>query len=84
MLPGYGVPAKNATYKEQDMQVVVSDEVKNTMNPTQKDFDKAWGELGIQIKNLLQTFDPNVTWLNLYLSHDGKPSFNRTIQRSDT
>ena len=46
------------------------------------EFDEIWRELGIQIKYQLRAFDPDVTWLNLYISHDGRPSFNRTLVRT--
>ena len=48
------------------------------------DFDELWAEMGKEIKFKLQTYDPTRTWLNLYLSHDGKPSFMRTISRKET
>ena len=63
------------------MQVVVSDEVNQTIVPTQKEFDQAWAELGADIKLQMLTFNANITWLNLYMSHDGRPAFVRTIQR---
>lgn len=48
------------------------------------DFDELWAEMGANVKFMLQTYDPSRTWLNLYLSHDGKPSFMRTITRKET
>lgn len=63
------------------MQINLTDEVNQSIDPVTGDFDVAWKNLGDQIKEQLNTFDPNRTWLNLYLSHDGKPSFVRTIQR---
>lgn len=46
------------------------------------DFDERWAEIGRNVKFMLQTYNPDRTWLNLYLSHDGKPSYNRTIVRT--
>jgi len=62
------------------MRVRITDFVSDHEHSHNADFDEAWEELGKQIKRQLATFDPNVTWLNLYLSHDGKPSFTRTIE----
>ena len=46
------------------------------------DFDEKWDELGRSIKFALRTYDPALTWLNLYISHDSVQSFNRTIART--
>jgi hypothetical protein len=62
------------------MRVRITDAVNTHTHEPNADFDEAWAKLGIQVKQQLKTFDPNVTWLNLYLSHDGKPSFVRTIE----
>ena len=64
------------------MQVEITDAVNETIVPTQGEFDRLWVELGAEIKLQLLSFDPERTWLNLYLSHDGKPSFVRTIVRT--
>ncbi len=61
------------------MRVRISDEVNKTISPQIGDFDEMWAELGSNIKFMLNTYDPDVTWLNLYLSHDGKPGYVRTI-----
>lgn len=45
------------------------------------DFDTEWAKLGQQIKDQLRTWDPDRTWLNLYVSHDGRPAMSKTIQR---
>ena len=63
------------------MNVIITDEVNPTIDPIEGDFDIMWKGIGDHIKDQLGTFDPNRTWLNLYLSHDGKPGFVRTIQR---
>ena len=65
------------------MKIQITDPVNETIVPKLYDFDAEWEEMGRNIKFMLQTYDPNTTWLNLYLSHDGKPSFQRTIQRID-
>ena len=61
------------------MRVRISDEVNKAIKPTIDDFDKIWANLGKEVKVQLSTFDQDRTWINLYLSHDGKPSFVRTI-----
>jgi hypothetical protein len=61
------------------MRVNVTDFVEDITIAQNADFDEAWAKMGNEIKNQLRTFDPDVTWLNLYLSHDGRPSYNRTI-----
>jgi hypothetical protein len=61
------------------MRVRITDEVNNSIKPTIGEFDEVWATLGHAIKEQLRTFDPDRTWLNLYMSHDGKPSFVRTI-----
>lgn len=45
------------------------------------EFDEIWQELGQLIKHQLRTFDSDTTWLNLYISHDGRPSLSRTLVR---
>lgn len=62
------------------MRVRITDFVTDREITPNADFDEAWEKLGVEIRQQLATFDPNVTWLNLYLSHDGKPSFSRTIE----
>lgn len=61
------------------MRVRISDEVNESVKPEHGDFDEIWAQLGRQIKFQLNSYDPNITWLNLYLSHDGRPGFVRTI-----
>jgi hypothetical protein len=63
------------------MQVKITDFV-HDKDLGEGEFDEIWRELGTQIKHQLRTFDPDVTWLNLYVSHDGRPSFNRTLVRT--
>jgi hypothetical protein len=61
------------------MRVKIEDVVNEVNPPETGDFDKLWAKMGKEIKFMLNTYDPNVTWLNLYLSHDGKPGYTRTI-----
>lgn len=62
------------------VRIRVTDFVNDQTLEPNADFDEAWVKIGQQVKDQLKTFDPNLTWLNLYLSHDGKPSFSRTIE----
>lgn len=62
------------------MRVRITNFVTDAVLTENGDFDEEWAKMGTEIKQQLRTFDPNVTWLNLYLSHDGKPSYNRTIE----
>ncbi len=64
------------------MKVRVTDATQEDHIHDEGDFDEVWAQMGCNVKFMLQTYDPNVTWLNLYLSHDGKPSFTRTIVRT--
>jgi hypothetical protein len=65
------------------MQVEITDPTgPTTVIHGSGDFDKLWAEMGRNVKFMLQTYNPERTWLNLYLSHDGKPSFIRTIVRT--
>ena len=61
------------------MRVRISDEVNKSIKPETHDFDKIWKELGENVKLQLSMWDQDRTWLNLYISHDGKPGFVRTI-----
>lgn len=63
------------------MKIELTDFVRNEHIQT-GDFDRIWAELGRNVKFMLRTYDPNITWLNIYLSHDGKPGFTRTIVRT--
>lgn len=62
------------------MRVKITNFVDGAIITPNADFDEEWKRLGIEIKNQLRTYDPNITWLNLYLSHDGRPSFTKTIE----
>lgn len=64
------------------MEVDITDPTDGDKIHGSGDFDELWAEMGRNVKFMLQTYDPNTTWLNLYLSHDGKPSFMRTIVRT--
>ena len=66
--------------EDSGMRVKITNFVDSTTIEPNADFDEQWQKMGDQIKNQLRTFDPNLTWLNLYVSHDGKPSFTRTIE----
>lgn len=63
------------------MEIQISDPVNESIQPKVVDFDEQWAQLGRDIKFMLSTYDPNVTWLNLHLSHDGKPGYNRTLNK---
>ena len=47
------------------------------------DFDEVWKLIGKMLKFQLQTYDPDVTWINLHVSHDGKQACPTTIERID-
>ena len=71
------------TYAQENaMQVEVTDPTDGDEIHGSGDFDKRWAEIGANVKFMLQTYNPNTTWLNLYISHDGKPSYHRTIVRT--
>jgi hypothetical protein len=63
------------------MRIRITNFVENREIVPDGDFDEEWTKLGQTVKDQLRTFDPNVTWVNLYVSHDGRPSLSRTIER---
>jgi len=63
------------------MEVWVTDPTDGDEIHGSGDFDERWAEIGRNVKFMLQTYNPDTTWLNLHISHDGKPSYHRTIVR---